>query len=151
MPEFLGEDNANEIIPGLWIGNYKASNRLSFLEKNNIKYIIRTDFKYTLKWNKKRYLNIKISSKKNCKSDKISTFEKTNEFIYEGLMSGNVLVQCKRGHHRSSTLVTAFIIKYMKKSYVEARKLVKSKRPYSFYRKTCLDDALKRYHEINKL
>lgn len=33
-------ENANEIIPGFWIGNYKSAHNLDFLHKNNINVIV---------------------------------------------------------------------------------------------------------------
>ena len=35
------EDDVTEIVPNLWLGNYKSSINKSFIKKNNIKFILR--------------------------------------------------------------------------------------------------------------
>ncbi len=55
-------------------------------------------------------------------------FEESNKFIHEERKRTNVLVHCMAGISRSVTLVIAYMMKYMGKSFDGAYNFVKSRR-----------------------
>ena len=59
-------------------------------------------------------------------------FEQTNDFIYEGLKNGNVLVHCAAGVSRSATVVIAYIMKTYHWTLNKSRNFVQSKRSVIF-------------------
>jgi len=57
---------------------------------------------------------------------------------YAQKMGKAILVHCKRGHHRSASIVVFYLMKYQGMSLVDAICMVKAKRPTAFARETCL-------------
>ena len=107
------ERDVNEIIPNLWLGNCKAAYNINFLKKYNIKYVltVMNDFNYNYKFNNVIYQIIPICDKQVCKSKLTPIFEQANEFIKTNLSKDSgVLVHCKRGHHRSASIVASYLL-----------------------------------------
>jgi len=53
-----------------------------------------------------------------------------------------VLVHCKRGHHRSATIVAFYLMKYKNMSLVDAIFFIKKSRPTAFRKMTCMLETL---------
>ena len=172
------EEDASEIIPKLWLGNYKSSVNKQFLKNNNIKYIIRIyeKFKfnpndpieikkkniikmkhgYIYTINNRKYYHFPIIDKKLCKRDKIkniqltnkilSIFNETNKILFNGYIKKyNMLVHCKMGHHRSATVVAAFLMKYLNMNYKDTVSYIHSIRRCALRRNTCMVRGLYNY------
>ena len=140
------ENDVDEIIPRLWLGNYKAAYNKNFLEKYQIKHIltIMDSFDYNYKYNNINYLIIPLKDKQTCPI--INMFEITNEFIYNALKKKeNILIHCKKGHHRSASVVAAFLIKYLEVDYDSAVMYINHIRPCSLRRDTCMTGHLLNY------
>ena len=121
MPIHFYEDNANKIIPGLFLGNYLASQSSKFIDNNKIKAIVNLtpDFPNTFD-NKIDYLRIPVQNKK----EYIKIFESYLPLAYKFIdqyieNNKNVLVHCKAGHRRSVSL----IVYYLMKKYGFSRKI----------------------------
>ena len=74
------EKDANEILPNIWLGNYKAAHNANFIYKFNIKYIINVtpDIKNIHK--NVNYLQIPIKDLDACPNrDLFEIFEKTSD------------------------------------------------------------------------
>src|SRR5437763_1715386 len=98
------EKDANEILPNIWLGNYKAAHNANFIYKFNIKYIINVtpDIKNIHK--NVNYLQIPIKDLDACPNrDLFEIFEKTSDYIKLSVQNNNsILIHCKNGHHRSA-------------------------------------------------
>jgi protein-tyrosine phosphatase len=137
----FNENDADEILPGLWLGNMYAAKNINFLKQNNIKniinvtkvipnYFVNSDIKY---------VRIPIRDKEICDKNLINIFNISGKYIYKKLKNKeNILVHCKWGHQRSACIVAAFIIKYLKIDILDTLKFIKYKRKCTFYRKTCI-------------
>lgn len=104
--------SANEIMPGLFLGNYAASQSSGFMEKNNIRAVVNCSKDIPCKFMDITYLRIPID-------DPGYGFAFTNDhkvflecvadayrFISTHLESGkNVLVHCHAGMQRSASVV----------------------------------------------
>lgn len=141
------ESDVNEIIPNLWLGNYKAAYSKEFLDNYNIKNIITImdTFDNRYKYNNINYLCFPLKDEDTCILDDI--FEKTNEFIYNVLKNNEkVLVHCKKGHHRSASIIAAFLMKYLEVDYMAAILYINHLRPCALRRDTCMTNNLFKYH-----
>jgi len=153
-PCVLNEHDANEIIPGLWLGNLKSSIDENFLNKHNIENIITV---YQSMDSHSRVSNVKyhifpFSDKDTCDKNIPMMFEITNSIIFYLMKNKKpVLVHCKRGHHRSSSVIAAFLIKYLDMSIIDALQCVRSMRLCAFRRKTCMVDGLLKYNYLLKM
>lgn len=72
---------------------------------------------------------LKIKTFRGCLNVIYRFFDQTYEFIDEGLRDGNVLVHCYAGVSRSTTILTAFLMKKYLWSLNETLFKVKKLRP----------------------
>lgn len=149
------ENDVSEVIPNLWLGNVKAAYNKNFLEKYKIKNIltIMDNFDNNKKFNTIKYLIIPIKDKHSCNTNMIKIFDISTLFIYNSLKNNEgILVHCKQGHHRSASLVVAFLIKYLKTDYQRALQYIKYLRPCAVRRNTCMSNNLFTYYlHINNI
>jgi len=144
------EYDVNEIIPNLWLGNYKSAYSKKFINMYNIKHIltIMDNFDMTQKINGINHVIIPLRDIQLCKFDLIDLFNKTGDFINNGIKNGNgVLVHCKKGHHRSAAIVVGYLIKYREMNYDEGIEYINNLRPCSLQRETCMTKGLFIFNE----
>lgn len=139
------EADVTEIIPGLWLGNYKSAYSKEFLSKYKIKYVltIMENFEHKYRYNNIMYYCIPFSDKDFCSKNLIKIFENTSNFINK---SNNILIHCKRGHHRSASVVAAYLLKYCNISYDAAILYINKKRPYALTKNKCITIGLFNYY-----
>lgn len=143
------EKDVNEVIPKLWLGNKKAAYNRQFIETHKIKNIltIMDNFDDNYKYNDIIYLVIPIRDEQVCERDMIGVFDTATSFIFNSLKNNeNILIHCKKGHHRSAAIVAAFLIKYLKVDYYSSLAYINKLRPYALVRKTCMSDNLFKYY-----
>lgn len=170
------EPDATQILPSIWLGNSSSSNNFSFLRYHNIKFILRltdkfdfdphdpfhihnkhivnTSFGFIYRLNNFIYFHFPITDSMMCSRDMFSLFETTNTLLNECLTNTkhNILVHCQRGHHRSATVIAAFIIKFLGASYRSTISFINRKRKCAVRRDTCLMRGLFRYYlNINNI
>lgn len=143
----MPESDVTEIIPGLWLGNYKSAYSKKFLAQYQIKNIITVmdDFNSDYRYNHICYFSIPIKDS-NLLSNVNYLFNSAVDCIHNSLkMNQNILVHCKRGHHRSASIVAAYLIKYRGYVYLNAIKKINKARPLAMRRDTNITRALYDY------
>jgi len=135
-------DDANEILPGIWLGNYKAARNPDFFEKNGIQAVINctktTPFLHGFNVEKYRV------SVDDAHRDllKMGRYIDRASVTLNRYMSKNkrVLIHCHAGLQRSATVLAYTLMKYNGFSMDQAISLIKSKRrrafppPFTFYK-----------------
>ena len=143
------ENNVDEIIPGLWLGDEISSYNETFLKQHNIKYIIRVlpETDQARKYDYVTYIHLPIKDESMCQKDLNNLFEKVN-YLIKNIITNKckVLVHCKRGHHRSAAFVAAFLIRYLHLSFRQAVRHINKIRPCALRRDTCMTKALYNYY-----
>jgi protein-tyrosine phosphatase len=142
------EKDANEVIPHLWLGSYKAAINKNFLKEYKIKYIVTVmdNFDKSLRFENILYLSIPIVDSETRSKNMIEIFELLNDFIFRVLCKKeNILVHCKRGHHRSAVIVASFLLKYLI-DYRSAVIYINSLRPKALRRDTEMSKWLFKYY-----
>jgi protein tyrosine/serine phosphatase len=124
----LGND-ADEIIPGLWLGNYKPALDLDFIKNNNINVIINCTADIP-------FYNEMFDTKLKIETFRISVYDSLLEkdillmeeyfkhilpymlkkYIHE---KKRILVHCKAGAQRSAIVVAAFLKILLDKNLVQ--------------------------------
>lgn len=157
------ENDVDEILPKLFLGNAASSYNDNFLTKYKIKYIIRVMYEFD--FSKKRddiiYFHIEIRDSKYCPhqgqgsdpnfyqqlfTDSTQLIDKLKKIIaLSDTPDDAILIHCKRGHHRSASIVVAYLVKYQNFTYVEAINYVKNIRPNSLKKNTCIMNELYKY------
>ena len=115
--------------------------------KYGIRRIINITKEVTNSQNGIQYLHVPIDDSNTCQKDLNSLFDKATDFIYDSLKSKEpILVHCKMGHHRSASVVVAFMIRYLDIDYITASTYINSIRKCALVRQTCMVDGLFNYY-----
>lgn len=165
----IKEDMANMIVPNLWLGDVKSSNDFNFLNNKDINHVIRlieyidfdvnnieetrgknlnkTSFGYIYTIKGVTYYHFPIRDEDMCKKNIVNFFKITN-FILSGIIKRgkNVLVHCKKGHHRSASVVGAYLLKRFNLNYENVISFINSYRGCALRRDTCLGKGLYKYY-----
>jgi protein-tyrosine phosphatase len=142
-----GEKDVSEILPGVWLGNSSSALDIDFLTKFKITYIINVTKDVPNKYNHIKYLHIPIDDIDACSINLIRLFDKATEFIMSVLSKNEkILVHCKKGHHRSASVVAAFMMRYLKIDYLSAITYINNVRNCAMVRNTCMMNGLFKYY-----
>ena len=119
-------NNLDEIIDGLWLGNYSAAEDITDLKNKGIKKILTVMEQDGPKYIKEDgFIHKKINALDNSIQNIIQYFGECLNFI-KG--EEKVLVHCMAGASRSATIVIAYLMWAKKMSFNDAFNFVKGKR-----------------------
>lgn len=133
------ETDADLIIDNIWLGNMYVAHDYNFVVSKGIKSIINVTDDVPNKFTFIDYCNFFIKDIDACDEDLIKLIEYGADVVHEAVSNnGPVLVHCKRGHHRSASVIAFYLMKYHKMSLIDAISYIKCIRPTAFRRMTCL-------------
>ncbi|KAI7852167.1 protein-tyrosine phosphatase-like protein, partial [Circinella umbellata] len=119
-----------QVIPGVWIGGYKAFEDKSFLRKNKIEVIL-TLGHFKQQYSPEEFKHQIIPIADNPEANIIQYFPITNNFIDDALESGKrILVHCLAGVSRSPTIVAAYLMYKRALHPKAALAIIKQTRPF---------------------
>lgn len=140
-----GENEMDEIVKNVYLGNFKAAYNYKNLLKNRIKNVviicdnIETPFEnHGIKYFKIPVKDRELQYKKfnnsvNVNEYMLSQISKAMIFMFNAIKNNEgVLVHCKKGASRSAYLVKYFLMLLYGLSSEEAEKLIKDKRFIAF-------------------
>jgi hypothetical protein len=156
-------DNANEIIPGLWLGNAKASVDEDFIRRHGIEVVFNCT--KNLPFSPIIPIKYRVPVDDNLKEEEIRNMELWAPEITFRMLSeyknGKVmLVHCAAGMQRSAAAVAFMLIANFKIHALDAMKYIKDRRSIAFHPRAnfgrSIDSFDRRFHsdilpEINKL
>ena len=120
---------ADEIMPGIFLGSINSSYDLDVLKSKGITHIISAilgydpafpeDFKYLI-----------VNALDNENNNISDVFESCNNFINDGLFenNGKILIHCMAGRSRSATILAAYIIETYGMDVDNVLNLIRNKR-----------------------
>lgn len=127
-------NNADLILPGLWLGNGKSSLDSEFLKKNNIKTVFNCTKDLPFHESIKRRYRVPVDD--NLKDEEIRNLQLWSfEVVYKLTKEhrhGNVLVHCYAGMQRSAAVVAMYLIANKNMKCNDAITYIKSKRSIAF-------------------
>ena len=157
------DDNYNEIIPGLYLGNYDAAMSKTFLIDKDINFVINCsndlefpDFYKTIHNSNFKYIRIPLDDSHRDIDQLVMSISlpKICPIIHDNLLNGyNVYVHCYAGMQRSATVIICYL---MYKDYLERKKIknllkyyqfLKSKRVIVFRPDPTFENVIKNYHK----
>lgn len=145
----MSSDAAQEIYPGLWLGDLTAAHNLEFLQRNQITCIINCSVKLPFAQTGKGCHQYRIPVRDNLRLDQIylmyQVLDKAVAVIVKHLGVDNILVHCHAGRQRSVSVILAFLIKCGQMDLKEALACVQSKRAVAGQPKLNFYQALEQY------
>lgn len=145
----LDKEFANQVTPNIWLGDFRGALNRKFLEDNKITYIINAmeednqyhympDIPYVHLPYRQKHMNDYIGNHfLNFGANILNELMKNNNVVY---------VHCKKGHHRSASVICAYLIKFEKFNNEDAISFIKDSRDRAFYRDTFLLSLIKKYN-----
>jgi protein tyrosine phosphatase len=131
---FPFKNDADLILPGLWLGNGKASMNEEFLRKNNITAVFNCTKDLPFHSTIKRRYRVPVDD--NLQAEEIRNLELWSyEIIYKLTKEhnlSNVLVHCYAGMQRSAAVVAMYLIARKRMKTDEAIAYLKDKRSIVF-------------------
>jgi len=121
--------DAQEILPGIWLGSFPAAIKDDELRRRNITHVLSIGAEFRPVYPEQfSYL---VAFAMDCPGQNIlNYFEHTNQFIDSALSSGSsILVHCQAGISRSATLVAAYLVSHQGLSWNQALNSIKTIRP----------------------
>jgi rhodanese-related sulfurtransferase len=139
------KNDADLIIPGIWLGNGKASMNDEFLKKNNITVVFNCTKDLPFHSSIKRRYRVPVDD--NLQADEIRNLELWSyEIVYKIKKEHNkgrkILVHCYAGMQRSAASVAMYLIATNKMNSDEAITFLKDKRPIVFFPAPNFYDAI---------
>ncbi|CAG9856105.1 unnamed protein product [Phyllotreta striolata] len=120
-------DSFPQVLPGLYVGNYRDSKDSSQLAKFNISHILAIHDTARRIHSDKHYLCVMASDSPD--QNLTQYFSLCNDFIHAArLRDGNVLIHCLAGMSRSVTVAVAYIMSVTNLNWKEALKVVRAGR-----------------------
>jgi protein-tyrosine phosphatase len=143
-------DNAHEIIPRLWLGNFAASQDEQFLKQNKIETVFNCTKDLAFHPSIRRRYRVPVDD--NLKQDEIRNLELwAYEIVYklqQEYKEGNgILVHCAAGMQRSPAVIAMFLIAIGGMKSEQAMAYIQSKRPVAFFMNANFGPAIKGFEE----
>jgi dual specificity phosphatase 12 len=147
--------NAQEIYPGLWLGDINSALDKKFLHNKKITCIFNCT--RSLPFIEDPYITSKyrVAVMDNLENEEIQKMYKllnpTINKLYTMLNANNVLVHCHKGKQRSATIIIAYLMKFANMTKDEALYTIRTKRPIICTPSTNFDISLDKFeHDLRK-
>jgi protein tyrosine phosphatase len=129
-------EDATEIIPNLWLGNFRASTDENFIRGKNIQVVFNCT--KNLPFSPLIPIKYRVPVDDNLEEDEIRNMKLwSGEITYKMLgeyMSGKtILVHCMAGMQRSAASVAMFLIAYRGMHTQDAIRMIKERRSIAFF------------------
>lgn len=145
------EDDANEIIPGVWIGNQRASQDGEWLRAHNIVAVFNCT--KTLPFHPSIPIQYRVPVHDNLQPAEIRNMEAwAPEIAYKILREYKagypILIHCHAGRQRSTAATAFFLLVLTGKSLIEVMYMIKTKRPVAFEPSPNFASAMRGFEQI---
>lgn len=146
----LGHANqADEIIPGLWLGNAAASQNAQFLQQNRIATVFNCTKDLPFYPHIVRRYRVPVDD--NLQTNEIRNLELWSyEIVYkltrEYKTGKPILVHCAAGMQRSAACVAMFLIVAKNMTPEQAMEYIQNKRPIAFRPNANFKDAIEGFY-----
>lgn len=132
----LQSEDANEIIPRLWLGNAKASMDDNFIREKGVQVVFNCT--KNLPFSPMIPIKYRIPVDDNLEEEEIRNMELWSaeiayKIIAEYIEGKTILVHCMAGMQRSAASVAFMLIAFYKLRALDAMKYIKEKRRIAFY------------------
>jgi hypothetical protein len=143
LPPF---NNADLILPRLWLGNAQAAHDENFLRQKGIEVVFNCTKDIPFHPSLKRRYRVPVDD--NLEREEIRNMEHWSfEILYKLLNEykegRTILVHCAAGMQRSAAVVAMFLIATQGMKWEDAIQFIRQRRPIAFYPSANFLDAIK--------
>ena len=129
--------DAHEIVPGIWLGNKRASENDRWMKEKNIKVVFNATKDIPFSTSIKKQYRIPVDD--NLQPEEIRNMTLwSHEAVYKLMMEHNkgqnVLVHCAAGMQRSAAVTAMFLMVFTGMKHEDAMQYIKERRPIAFYK-----------------
>lgn len=130
--------DASHVVDGIWIGNEKASQDAKFFRDKNIRAVVNCTPDVPNKFSRRGvdYLRLSLGDSRDPDDLRLMQgyLDKAVAFVHKHIRQGhNILVHCHQGIQRSSTVVSAYLMKHRGMTYAQVTRFVPFRRRVAFY------------------
>jgi len=141
---------ADEILPGLWLGNREASQDTDWLRRKNITVVFNASKDIPFAPGTPHMYRVPVDD--NLEDEEIRNMEHWSwEIVFKLLNEYNkgkkILVHCAAGMQRSAAIVAMVLIARYRCTSSEAMAYIKRKRPIAFYRQANFLKSIKGFEK----
>lgn len=131
----MSRNNADEIIPRLWLGNVRASQDEDFIQRENIDVIFNCSKDLPFMFNIPKQYRVPVDD--NLQEEEIRNIELWSPEIAHKLLTmynkgHTILVHCYAGMQRSAACVAILLIALKHMKAEDAMNYIRSRRPVAF-------------------
>ena len=146
----MSDNNADEIIPGLWLGNRRASQDVEWLRRKNITSVFNATKDIPFAPGTLSMYRIPVED--NLEDEEIRNMEHWSwEIVFKVIKDYNagkqILIHCAAGVQRSAAITAMFLIARYRCDADTAIKYIKAKRPIAFYIQANFYKAIKGFEK----
>ena len=142
----MSNENAHEIVPRVWLGNFKASQDEYFLKQHGIDTVFNCTKDLPFHPSIRRRYRVPVDD--NLQAEEIRNLELWSyEIVYklnnEYKEGHTILVHCAAGMQRSPAVVAMFLIGLFGMTHEQAMAYIQEKRPVAFYLNANFKESIK--------
>ena len=150
IPGLPPYNNADEILPGLWLGNAHASMDENFLKNSKIVVVFNCTKDLPFHQSIRRRYRVPVHD--NLQAEEIRnmelwSYEIVLKMYHEHKEGRHILVHCAAGMQRSPAAIAMFLIATQKMTSAQAMAFIKQKRPIAFYPSANFGEAIRGFEE----
>jgi protein-tyrosine phosphatase len=141
-------ENANEILPGLWLGNIRAARDETFLHNHKIETVFNCTKDLPFADCVKRRYRVPVDD--NLQQDEIRNmelwaFEIVLKLAKERKQGVPILVHCAAGMQRSAAVIAFYLISMYRMKAENAMAFIQSRRPIAFTPQANFGQAIRNF------
>lgn len=155
IPGLPPANNADQIIPNVWLGNAKAAADETFLKAASIQAVFNCTKDLPFHSSIRRRYRVPVDD--NLQSDEIRnlelwSYEIVVKMLNEYKAGRPILVHCHAGMQRSPAVVAMFLMVLYRMSADQAKAFIKQRRPIVFFYQANFEPAIRGFEgSLNKI
>jgi protein tyrosine phosphatase len=154
IPGLPPYNNADEIIPGLWLGNAHASMDETFLKNAKIQVVFNCTKDLPFHSSIRRRYRVPVHDnleKEEIRNMELWSYEIVLKMYHEYNEGRPILVHCMAGMQRSPAAIAMFLIATQRMMSEQAKAFIRQKRPIAFYPSANFGESIEGFEEsLNK-
>jgi protein tyrosine phosphatase len=154
IPGLPPYNNADEIIPGLWLGNAHASMDETFLKNAKIQVVFNCTKDLPFHSSIRRRYRVPVHDnleKEEIRNMELWSYEIVLKMYHEYNEGRSILVHCMAGMQRSPAAIAMFLIATQRMMSEQAKAFIRQKRPIAFYPSANFGESIEGFEEsLNK-